>query len=138
MNLAQQQNFQQIDRNSDREISWPEFAAYFRQRDQSTALPAHRARRDAAVDYLTGLPNRRAFLDMLDSKLRTAEQAPFAFALVDLDHFKRVNDSYGHTVGDAVLTQIGRIMHDMASEDCFFARLGGEEFGIIATGLFAA
>ena len=92
------------------------------------------ASREARTDPLTGLPNRRAFLDMLDSKLRTAEQAPFAFALVDLDHFKRVNDSYGHTVGDAVLTQIGRIMHDMASEDCFFARLGGEEFGIIATG----
>lgn len=92
------------------------------------------ASREARTDPLTGLPNRRAFLDMLDRKLRTAEQAPFAFALVDLDHFKRVNDSYGHTVGDAVLTQIGRIMHDMASEDCFFARLGGEEFGIIATG----
>ncbi|MEX0341055.1 MAG: diguanylate cyclase [Erythrobacter sp.] len=89
---------------------------------------------EARTDALTGLPNRRAFLDILEAQLEFADEQPFAFALIDLDHFKRVNDSHGHAVGDHVLKQIAQIMRENATDDCFFARLGGEEFGMIAVG----
>jgi diguanylate cyclase (GGDEF)-like protein/PAS domain S-box-containing protein len=89
---------------------------------------------EARTDVLTGLPNRRAFLDVLEAQLEFADEQPFGFALIDLDHFKRINDSYGHAVGDKVLSQIARIMRENATDDCFFARLGGEEFGLIAGG----
>lgn len=89
---------------------------------------------EARTDALTGLPNRRAFLDILEAQLEFADEHPFAFALIDLDHFKRVNDSHGHAVGDLVLKQIAQIMRDNATDDCFFARLGGEEFGMLAVG----
>ena len=89
---------------------------------------------EARTDALTGLPNRRAFLDLLEARLEVADKKPFAFALIDLDHFKRVNDAFGHTVGDNVLKEIAEIMRSSETEDCSFARLGGEEFGMIATG----
>lgn len=89
---------------------------------------------EARTDALTGLPNRRAFLDQLESRLEVADKQPFAFALIDLDHFKRVNDAFGHAVGDTVLKEVAEIMRASASQDCFFARLGGEEFGMIAVG----
>lgn len=89
---------------------------------------------EARTDALTGLPNRRAFLDILETRLEVADKKPFAFALIDLDHFKRVNDAFGHTVGDNVLKEIAEIMRKSETDDCSFARLGGEEFGMIATG----
>lgn len=89
---------------------------------------------EARTDALTGLPNRRAFLDELEGRLEVAEKQPFAFALIDLDHFKRVNDAYGHAVGDSVLKEVAEIMRSSANHDCFFARLGGEEFGAIVAG----
>ncbi|MBX7481401.1 diguanylate cyclase [Qipengyuania sp. 6D47A] len=89
---------------------------------------------EARTDVLTGLPNRRAFLDVPEAQLEFADEQPFGFALIDLDHFKRVNDSYGHAVGDKVLKQVAQIMRENTTDDCFFARLGGEEFGLIACG----
>ena len=89
---------------------------------------------EARTDALTGLPNRRAFLDVLEGHLQSAHDHPFALALIDLDHFKRVNDTYGHTVGDMALKQVAEIMREAATENCFFARVGGEEFGMVAVG----
>lgn len=91
------------------------------------------ATREARTDALTGLPNRRAFLDMLEEHLAHAEESPFALALIDLDHFKRVNDTYGHDTGDMVLKKIAGLMREHTSRKCVFARLGGEEFGMIVT-----
>lgn len=88
--------------------------------------------RDACTDPLTGLPNRRAFLKVLEPGLRAACERPVSLAIIDLDHFKTINDRYGHDVGDLVLRHVGSIMKRLASEECFFARLGGEEFGMIA------
>ncbi|HAB06805.1 MAG TPA: hypothetical protein DCE35_16315, partial [Alcanivorax sp.] len=76
-------------------------------------------------------PNRRAFLDILERRLDVADQEPFGLAFVDLDHFKQVNDTHGHAIGDKVLSEVGAIMNGMASDTFFFARLGGEEFAII-------
>lgn len=82
-----------------------------------------------STDELTGLPNRRAFF------ARTAarpEREPLAVALVDLDHFKAINDSGGHAAGDAALRAVGGVLAD--DDGLFAARLGGEEFGLVIVG----
>lgn len=85
----------------------------------------------AETDPLTGLPNRRAFLGQLERVLAHAEQRPFALAILDLDHFKAINDSHGHLAGDAVLGEVSAVMRRMSSPSRYFARLGGEEFALI-------
>ena len=85
----------------------------------------------ARTDPLTGLPNRRFFHDELE-RLLAAGGASFAVALVDLDGFKPVNDTYGHAQGDSLLKVISERLRDFAS-DCTVARLGGDEFGILFT-----
>lgn len=87
----------------------------------------------AATDALTNLPNRGQFQTTLrtliaDSRRRQAE---FTLIVLDLDHFKQVNDTYGHDAGDAILRQLGRCMEDNVRESDFIARLGGEEFAVI-------
>ncbi len=91
------------------------------------------ATRDASTDSLTGLFNRRAF----DSALRSAageamnSGASLAFILVDVDHFKLVNDSWGHAVGDEVLRHVATILTRTVRGGDIVSRYGGEEFGII-------
>ena len=79
----------------------------------------------AHTDPLTGLANRRAV------EAQFAERRPVAVALVDLDHFKRINDRYGHDVGDAVIAAAG---HALASGKAIAARIGGEEFALLLYG----
>ncbi len=85
-------------------------------------------------DQLTGLPNRR-FADLaLDDALRNAEESkqPFGVGYIDLDHFKQVNDQYGHKIGDLYLQQIAaRLGHAVRSGDVL-ARIGGDEFLLVA------
>lgn len=90
-------------------------------------------RRQAAIDPLTDIFNRRAFHDLQRGYLAHArrDKAPVALSMVDLDHFKAINDTYGHDVGDAVLVQtVDRIRASLRSED-IVARFGGEEFVIL-------
>ncbi|WP_374406158.1 diguanylate cyclase domain-containing protein [Pelagerythrobacter sp.] len=89
------------------------------------------AAHDASTDPLTGLPNRRAFLKELEPALAAAAEQPFSLAIIDLDHFKSINDRYGHDVGDLVLKHVALIMRRLSKDGCFFARLGGEEFGLV-------
>lgn len=86
----------------------------------------------AATDQLTGLANRRALLGQLDQALAHAEQRPFALAILDLDHFKAINDTHGHVTGDQVLREVSATMCRMSSPSRLFARLGGEEFALIS------
>ncbi len=83
-------------------------------------------------DVLTGLPNRTMFQQQLDLHLRTLEGSESIFALhcLDLDHFKSINDTLGHPVGDALLIEVAKRMTEVA-KGCFVARLGGDEFVII-------
>lgn len=87
----------------------------------------------AETDALTGLPNRRALLRRLETSLAHADRRPFALAIIDLDHFKAINDTHGHLVGDAVLNAVARVMRRLSGHSRFFARLGGEEFAVLCT-----
>lgn len=83
---------------------------------------------DAGRDPLTGLANRRR----LDELRPQIEAAPYAVAIFDLDHFKRVNDGFSHAVGDAVLKRIAILARDTLPADILSFRLGGEEFLLLA------
>ena len=86
----------------------------------------------AETDILTGIANRRKSTQDIERLIRMAkrQQQPFCFAMLDLDYFKQVNDTYGHQVGDKVLQRFGRLLlHSFRAEDVV-ARWGGEEFAI--------
>ena len=84
----------------------------------------------ANTDALTGLPNRRYFFSSLDLWLETsAQRGPFAVATIDLDHFKPVNDTYGHQLGDRLLAEIGLRMAGLNTDCLVISRIGGDEFG---------
>jgi diguanylate cyclase (GGDEF)-like protein len=89
--------------------------------------------RQAITDELTELANRRFFIEKLDTELRRAERFDESLALVfaDLDDFKRVNDVYGHHVGDAVLRAFADVLRGRVRAIDVAARLGGEEFAIL-------
>ena len=93
-------------------------------------------RREATTDNLTGLCNRRSF----DAHLRRAmtkakaEGGTLSVALLDLDHFKQVNDTYGHPAGDLVLRLVGRLLSDSIKGRDTAARYGGEEFAVLLAG----
>lgn len=80
----------------------------------------------AQVDALTGLANRRVLASTVEQLL--ADGAPFCLALIDIDHFKDVNDTYGHATGDDVLSQVARSLRDTSAGVGLLARYGGEEF----------
>lgn len=86
----------------------------------------------AAVDELTGLNSRRHFLDLCTEEIGRAKRygQPLAFLDLDLDFFKRINDAYGHTAGDAVLRKFAEVGGSCLRDVDQFGRLGGEEFGM--------
>ena len=86
-------------------------------------------------DALTGLHNRRYADDRLPALLgEAAAHRPLAVAIVDLDHFKRINDTLSHDAGDLVLREVGRLLTEAVPEPGFAARLGGEEFLLVLPG----
>jgi diguanylate cyclase (GGDEF)-like protein len=80
------------------------------------------------TDSLTALANRRAFIDVSE---RWLQRGPVAIAMIDLDHFKHINDRLGHAFGDQALAHATNLLRDSAPEGAFLARIGGEEFGLI-------
>jgi diguanylate cyclase (GGDEF)-like protein len=85
------------------------------------------------TDELTRLPNRRYLAGRLTQEMQRARRhgQPMAFMMVDLDHFKKVNDTHGHLVGDAVLAELAQVLQRSLRESDVCARYGGEEFGCI-------
>lgn len=83
-------------------------------------------------DGLTMLYNRRHFLDLLESRMRECEAAgtPISLLLIDLDHFKRINDEYGHLTGDRVLAHFASVLTEELGERGIAGRIGGEEFAV--------
>ena len=87
----------------------------------------------ATKDTLTGLYNRRFLMEALDREVARAKryESNLAFCMIDLDHFKRVNDNFGHTAGDKVLAEIGDMLKKSFRKSDILSRYGGEEFAII-------
>ncbi len=107
--------------------------------DEAKALrrSLDRAKRDAELDYLTGLPNRRAFEALLDRHYKEARAAvePLSIAFCDIDEFKKVNDLHGHEAGDRVIKAIADTLARISNDHCHVARHGGEEFVMLFRGL---
>ena len=89
---------------------------------------------EALTDGLTGMHNRRYFDDAMAEYLDQFRKIdkPIGLMILDLDHFKKVNDTYGHDVGDEVLRQIARCLQEFTRYHDVVARLGGEEFAVVA------
>ena len=89
----------------------------------------------ASRDFLTGLNNRRVFVERMEEELarikRYPDQTPCALLMLDLDHFKRINDSFGHSAGDEVLIHFSELLKSTLRDIDVCGRLGGEEFGIL-------
>ncbi len=87
---------------------------------------------EARFDYLTGLCNRRYFMEQADAELSRARRFDnqLAVLVLDIDHFKRVNDTYGHQCGDSVLSQLGALLRKTFREVDIVGRIGGEEFAV--------
>jgi len=93
----------------------------------------------ALRDGLTRAFNRRYFVQRLAAEVRFAErhEQPLALLMLDLDHFKQLNDSWGHIVGDGVLRALVDVLHDTLRAEDVLARYGGEEFTVLARGINA-
>lgn len=88
----------------------------------------------ARLDGLTGVLTQRAFMTRMDRIVADNVDQPASLLLLDLDHFKSVNDRFGHAAGDAVLAHVAATMSGAARKSDSVGRLGGEEFGILLTG----
>lgn len=87
----------------------------------------------AYTDYLTGIMNRRMFKEISERYFQTAQKNDLSltFLLLDLDHFKKINDTYGHQVGDQLLIRFVETIEKILTKSDIFARIGGEEFAIL-------
>ena len=85
------------------------------------------------IDALTCLPNRRQVIKKLQNEVIRAERykTSVSISMIDIDHFKRINDSYGHTVGDQVLFQLANILQESVRNPDTVGRYGGEEFLVV-------
>ncbi len=94
-------------------------------------------KKEANLDYLTGIPNKRKFVRALEDFLRDLKEKkyPFSFIILDIDNFKNINDTYGHIAGDKVLKEVTTVLRFYLRANAIIGRLGGEEFGIILPGV---
>ena len=94
-------------------------------------------RKMASVDPLTGLKNRRSMLEAMDAFIKSGEteKQQFSIAIGDIDFFKKINDTYGHDVGDEVLIAIAGYLQEVMSDKGLVARWGGEEFLLLFRGM---
>jgi diguanylate cyclase (GGDEF)-like protein len=85
------------------------------------------------TDALTYLPNRRQVINTLQTEVHRAERygTPLSISMIDIDHFKAINDTFGHTVGDQVLLQLATLLRESIREPDMVGRYGGEEFLVI-------
>jgi diguanylate cyclase len=102
-----------------------------RLQEQAVEIEAHMSL--SLTDALTGLPNRREFNARLEERMGAwnRRRDVFSLLLIDVDHFKKLNDRYGHLAGDQVLATIGRALHGAIRREDAVARFGGEEFAIL-------
>ncbi|MFK7987612.1 MAG: diguanylate cyclase [Sandaracinaceae bacterium] len=99
----------------------------------SNAAAVRRLEEMATTDGLTGCLNKRAFLEQLDAKFKSAARfnRKLSLLVTDIDHFKNVNDTYGHDVGDVVIKDLGALLMEAKRDTDIVARFGGEEFCVL-------
>ena len=103
-----------------------------RRRERVITAVGHRLYADALTDPLTGLSNRRAWDKTLRERLKEVTDSRWlCLAVFDLDHFKQINDDFGHAAGDEVLKSVASIICERLRQDDFVARIGGDEFGLL-------
>jgi diguanylate cyclase len=102
-----------------------------RLQEQATQIETHISR--SLTDPLTGLPNRREFNERLEERMSAWNRRGevFSLLLLDVDHFKKLNDQHGHLAGDQVLAAMGRALRDAIRREDAVARYGGEEFAVL-------
>jgi diguanylate cyclase (GGDEF)-like protein/PAS domain S-box-containing protein len=114
----------------------PEFSAFIRDITERKRAEAE-LREMATTDFLTGLANRRHFMARMTdelARLQRLDNRHVGILMLDLDHFKNVNDTYGHAIGDAMLRHFATLMRDELRKIDIAGRVGGEEFAIILPG----
>ena len=119
---------------ADRHAAWEHTTEQFRERLARLESRLDHTRREAAVDPLTNVANRRAFEEALRERLEPTRPR-FVMAMIDVDDFKMINDQHGHAAGDQVLVAIARTLTESLRSHDLVARLGGDEFVALIEGL---
>lgn len=115
------------------QTAWEKDRMQLRQIAAELAVANRRLATTALTDLLTGLPNRRSAMDQLERAWSAASRSglPLAVMVIDIDHFKQINDNYGHAAGDIVLREAAAILRESARREDSVCRIGGEEFLVI-------
>jgi|GEM_PF-1208180 len=117
-------------------LSFCAFAIYGRERSQRRHYAAEKLMEHMIItDRLTGIYNRGRFEYIIDLWIKNMRHYPFCLILFDIDNFKKVNDQYGHSVGDQVLIETANIVKSHIRDTDIFARWGGEEFVVLFSGV---
>jgi diguanylate cyclase (GGDEF)-like protein len=113
--------------------AWEKDRTQLRQIAAELAVANRRLANAALTDLLTGLPNRRSAMEQLEQAWSAAARSglPLAVMVIDIDHFKHINDTYGHAAGDAVLRKAAEALRNSARRQDSVCRIGGEEFLVI-------
>lgn len=119
-------------RNADLKLMRSELEQLIDTQTQELRQKNSELHRLAYEDYLTGLPNRKAFFQLAESQLARMQRqnCTLCVAILDIDHFKAINDQHGHDAGDKALVLAAKILRDSLRTEDAFGRLGGEEFAI--------
>lgn len=133
INIHRRRKAEQVLRHWNQELDGKVRARTADLEDQAKQLAhlSHEMHTLAYTDTLTGLPNRRAGQEWLEQLLAGADTEPLSVALLDLDHFKQINDRFGHAVGDAVIAEAALRVRDALRPDDQVFRWGGEEFLLV-------
>lgn len=119
---------------AERQQSWATTVSVFQSRMASLEQQLVSSRQEASLDPLTRIANRRTFDRMCHQWLET-DRVQFVMALIDLDDFKRINDTHGHSVGDKVLLAVAQALRSSLRSSDLVSRFGGDEFAVLLTGL---
>ncbi len=119
---------------AERQKVWDETCQKFGQKVDALERQLSATRHEASLDPLTRIANRSAF-DRACREWLAEDHSHFVLGIIDIDHFKAVNDTHGHAVGDRAIVAVAEAIRNSVRQSDFVARLGGDEFGVLAAGL---